>query len=89
VAVFCEGLRGRLFKSGVHVLTIKPGFVDTPMTAHLSLPSLLVATQDLVARDIVRAVARRTDILYTPPYWAIIMLILRSIPSRIFKSMRL
>src|SRR5450830_1164791 len=46
VTDFCSGLRGRLFKTGVHVLTIKPGFVDTPMTQGLALPKLLLATPD-------------------------------------------
>lgn len=82
---FCSGLRGRLFKSGVQVLTIKPGFVDTPMTRGLALPKLLLATPDRVAGDIVKAVARRRDVLYTPWFWRFIMFIIVHIPNRIFK----
>lgn len=85
LSAFCEGLNARLFKSGVHVLTIKPGFVATPMTAGLPLPGPLVATPEQVASDIVRAVEKRKDVLYTRWFWAIIMLIIRSVPRFLFK----
>jgi short-subunit dehydrogenase len=85
LSAFCEGLNARLFKAGVHVLTVKPGFVATPMTAGLSLPAPLVATPDQVASDIVRAVEKRKDVLYTRWFWAIIMLIIRSVPRFMFK----
>lgn len=85
VTTFCEGLRARMFKCGVGVLTIKPGFVDTPMTAGLSLPGLLVATPDTVAADIVRAVERGKDSLYTPWFWSGIMLVICSLPQFLFK----
>lgn len=89
VTTFCEGLRARLFKSNVKVLTIKPGFVDTPMTAGLPLPGPLVATPERVAADIVRAVARGKDSLYTPWFWTGIMLIIRSLPGFVFKRISL
>ncbi|MFC0397216.1 SDR family oxidoreductase [Paraburkholderia rhizosphaerae] len=89
VATFCEGLRARLFKHGVNVLTIKPGFVDTPMTAGLSLPGPLVASPDRVAADIVRAIERGKDALYTPWFWSAIMLIIRSLPGFVFKRVSL
>lgn len=86
--VFLSGLRNRLVFSGVHVLTIKPGFVDTPMTA--SFPkSPLWAKPDAVAVSIVRAVHRKTNVLYTPWFWCGIMSIIRWIPERIFKKMKL
>jgi decaprenylphospho-beta-D-erythro-pentofuranosid-2-ulose 2-reductase len=85
LSAFCEGLRARLFKANAHVLTIKPGFVATPMTAGLPLPGPLVATADRVAADIVRAVDKRKDVLYTPWFWSIIMLIISSMPRLIFK----
>ncbi|CAB3718895.1 putative oxidoreductase [Paraburkholderia sediminicola] len=85
VSTFCEGLRARLFKSGVHVLTIKPGFVDTPMTAGMPLPGPLVATPERVANDIVRAVEKKKDSIYTPWFWSGIMLIIRSVPGFLFK----
>ena len=89
VSVFCSGLRARLFKSGVHVLTIKPGFVDTPMTQGLKLPKLLLATPDRVARDIVRAIDKRKDTLYTPWFWRYIMRVICSVPERLFKRLSL
>ncbi|PCE25219.1 short-chain dehydrogenase [Paraburkholderia acidicola] len=85
LTAFCEGLNARLFKVGVHVLTIKPGFVATPMTVGLPLPGPLVATPDRVAADIVRAIDKRKDVLYTPWFWSIIMLIIRSVPRLLFK----
>ncbi len=89
VTSFCSGLRARLFKSGVHVLTIKPGFVDTPMTQGLSLPQALVVTADKVAGDIVNAVEKRRDTLYTPWFWRYIMLIIIHLPNILFKRMGL
>jgi len=89
VDAFASGLRARLFKAGVHVLTIKPGFVATPMTAGLDLPARLTAQPDKVAQDIVRAVARKQDVLYTPGFWRLIMLIIRLVPNPIFKRSRM
>ena len=89
VSTFCEGLRARMFKVGVHVMTIKPGFVDTPMTKELSLPARLVATPENVATSIIRGTERKIDTLYTPGFWALIMLIIRTIPSVIFKRLSL
>lgn len=85
VSTFCEGLRARLFKANVHVLTIKPGFVDTPMTQGLPLPKALVATPERVAQDIVSAIEKKKNSIYTPAFWAAIMLIIRSIPQFVFK----
>jgi len=89
VSTFCEGLRVRLYKSGVHVTDIRPGFVDTPMTQGLPLPRALVATPESVGRRIVKGIDRKVDVLYVPAFWALIMLIVRSIPRPIFKRMRL
>ncbi|MEX3811295.1 SDR family oxidoreductase [Paraburkholderia sp. BR13439] len=89
LATFCEGLNARLKKVGGHVVTIKPGFVATPMTQGLPLPKPLVATPQAVATDIVKAVARHRDVVYTPWFWAGIMLIIRSIPRRIFNRLSL
>lgn len=89
IDTYASGLRARLFKSGVHVLTIKPGFVATAMTANLNLPERLTATPESVARDIQRAIAKRRDVLYTPWFWNWIMLIIRWIPALIFNRMKL
>lgn len=89
VTAFCEGLRGRLFKVGVQVVIIKPGFVDTPMTQGLALPELLLAQPEQVARDILKATERRKPELYTPWFWWGIMQVIRHIPARIFQRLAL
>lgn len=89
VHAFASGLRGRLFKAGVHVLTIKPGFVDTPMTKGLPLPQALVVSADKVATDIVGAIEKKRDMIYTPWFWRFIMLIIIHIPNVMFKRMKL
>lgn len=89
VTNFCSGLRARMHKSGVHVLTIKPGFVDTPMTQGLALPKLLLATPDDVAKDIVQAIRQSRDTLYTPWFWSYIMHVIIHIPSAVFKRLKL
>jgi len=89
IETYASGLRVKLFKTGVHVLLIKPGFVATPMTAQLDLPELLTTTPERVARDIQRAITRNQDVLYTPWFWKWIMLIIRWIPAVIFKRLKL
>lgn len=88
VDVFASGLRARLFPSGVHVLVIKPGFVDTPMTKDLQLPQVLVASADQVAVDIIKAIKNKSDVLYTPWFWKYIMQVIRWLPGFIFKRMK-
>ncbi|MFJ3485193.1 SDR family oxidoreductase [Pseudomonas sp. NPDC090202] len=89
VSTYCEGLQARLFKIGVHVTTIKPGFVDTPMTQGLSLPAALLAQPAQVAQRIVKGIANRVPTLYAPGFWGLIMLIIRSIPQPLFKRLNL
>lgn len=89
VSTFTEGLRARLFKAGVHVMDIRPGFVATPMTQGLALPTALVAQPEQVAARIVTGVERGVGTLYVPGFWALIMLVIRSIPQPIFKRLSL
>lgn len=89
ISVFCDGLRARLLPYNVHVLTIKPGFVDTPMTKDLSLPLFLVASPQQVATSIHHAINKRKDILYVPWFWRWIMLIIKLIPNKIFKNLKI
>jgi short-subunit dehydrogenase len=90
LATYLGGLRQRLHPAGVHVLTIKPGFVDTPMTRGLLDPkSPLVASPSRVARDIDRAIRSRKDTLYTPWFWWPILGLIRSLPESLFKRIRL
>jgi decaprenylphospho-beta-D-erythro-pentofuranosid-2-ulose 2-reductase len=86
--IFLEGLRNRIDRDGVQVLTIKPGFVATPMTAHVE-QNALFATPDQVARGILKAVEQRQDIAYLPWFWAWIMLLVRAIPGSRFKKMNM
>lgn len=89
VSTFCEGLQARLYKKGIHVLTIKPGMVETPMTDGIDLPRLLVAKPDEVGLDIVRAIERNVDVLYTPRYWRYVMGGIIHIPRKLFKKLNL
>ncbi|XNJ86456.1 SDR family oxidoreductase [Vibrio cyclitrophicus] len=89
VSTFLEGLRARMFKVGVHVMDIRPGFVATPMTQGLNLPKILTVTADVVAVDIVRALEKKKDVLYTPFFWRYIMLVIKSIPSKVFNRLSL
>lgn len=89
VSLFMEGLRNRLTKSGVGVVTIKPGFVDTPMTAHIPGKGGLWAKPEQVAAGIVQAIDRRSDVAYLPAVWRPIMFGIRHVPERIFKKMSL
>jgi len=86
--IFLDGVRNRIDRSGVNVLTIRPGFVATPMTAHLPQGPLF-ATPAQVAKGIVKAIAHRKDVVYVPGFWAVIMFIIRSIPQPIFKKFNL
>ena len=85
---YLAGLRNRLTRAGGHVVTVKPGFVDTAMT--WGLPGMfLVASPDAVARDILRAVRKRRNVIYTPVFWLGIMTIIRNIPEPIFKKLKI
>lgn len=88
VSVFLQGLRNRLYRKGVTVLDIKPGFVDTPMTAQFTKGKLWAQPAD-VAMDILKAIDRKRDTLYTPWIWWWIMAIIRGIPEVVFKRLRL
>jgi hypothetical protein len=89
VQVFCEGLRARLFRRGVTLTDIRPGFIATPMTAGLPLPEALVAQPVAVAPRIVAAMERGKDVVYVPAFWALVMLLIRNIPRSLFKRLKL
>ena len=88
VTRFLQGLRNRLAKKNVQVLTIKPGFVDTPMTAAFKKGALWAQPED-VARGIVAAIDKGRDEIYLPGFWRLIMWIIRHIPEAIFKKLSL
>lgn len=88
VTIFLQGLRNRLYKSGVNVVTIKPGFVDTPMTAAFPKGPLW-AKPEQIAEGIARAIEARKTVVYLPGFWRMIMLIIRSIPEPLFRRLSL
>ncbi|MGH7513874.1 MAG: SDR family oxidoreductase [Gemmatimonadales bacterium] len=85
---FLEGLRNRLFRSGVAVVTLKPGFVDTPMTAGIRQGPLFVSARR-AGRAVHRAIERRRDVAYIPWFWRPIMALVRALPEPVFKRLRL
>ena len=87
VTAFTSGLRQRLYKSNVSVVTIKPGLVDTPMTSEFT-KGFLWAKPSGVAGKIVKALECKKSIVYAPGFWMIIMTIIRSLPERVFVKMR-
>ncbi|WP_454063190.1 SDR family oxidoreductase [Candidatus Nitrospira salsa] len=88
VNIFLEGLRNRLTHANVNVVTVKPGFVDTPMTEKVK-KNLLFADPKIVGRRIYVALQGGKDIVYVPLYWALIMKMIRAIPERIFKTLKI
>ncbi|MDA8151566.1 MAG: SDR family oxidoreductase [Acidithiobacillus sp.] len=88
VSTFLQGLRNRLYRSGVMVITIKPGFVDTPMTAGFR-KGLLWASPEQVGKGIYRAMQRESGVIYLPWFWKFIMVGIRLMPERLFKKMKL
>jgi len=86
-SAYLSGLRNRLFESGVEVLTVKPGFVNTKMTKGLNLPDKLTAEPNEVAEDIYNAQQNAKEILYTKWIWRYVMLIITHIPEFIFKKL--
>ncbi len=84
---FLEALRNRIARSGVRVVTIKPGFVDTPMTQ--GLPGLFwLISADRAARIILKKARRSKVSAYVPARWRVVMLIIRSIPSFLFRRLK-
>jgi len=88
-STYLSGLRNRMHASGVHVLTVHPGFVDTKMTQHLQLPKRLTATPEHVATAIYKAQNSKKNVLYVKSIWRYIMLFIRNIPEFIFKKIDL
>jgi len=88
VRLFLQGLRNRLYRSGVKVITIEPGFVDTPMTRAFDKGALW-AGPERVARDIHKAIQKGRDVVYTPFFWRYIMWVIKLIPESLFKRLSL
>ena len=86
---YLSGLRNRLAASGVHVLTVLPGFVDTAMTQDLDLPPPLTANPHQVGKAIYRATRKRLNVIYVLGRWRWIMAVIKSIPEGVFKRLSL
>lgn len=86
---YLSGMRNRLFHQGVHVLTVKPGFVYTRMTESLTLPKPLTATPEQVAAAVCKAMKKKKNVLYVKWFWRWIMLIIKSIPEPMFKKLKM
>jgi short-subunit dehydrogenase len=84
---FLSGLRNRLDRKGITVITVKPGFIATKMTAAMKLPARLTAQPDEVAAAIFRAQGGGRDVLYVRPVWRVIMAVIRTIPEFVFKRL--
>lgn len=88
LTVFMQGLRNRLAPKGIPVVTIKPGMVDTPMTAHMT-KGLLFSSAETVGKGIYAAMVKGKNVAYLPGYWKFVMLVIRHIPENIFKKLKL
>ncbi len=88
LTAFMSGLRNRLAKKGVHVVTVLPGFVATKMTDGMDLPAKLTAQPSELANAIEHAVRSQRNVIYVKSIWALMMMIVRNIPERIFKNER-
>lgn len=89
LSAFLSGLRGRLHDRGVHVLTVKPGPIDTKMTFDMEDPPPLLADPSTVADDILHAMTRQKDVCYSPRLWRYLMTALRLLPASVFKKLPL
>ncbi len=89
LTAFCSGLRARMAARRVHVVTVKPGFIDSPMTAHIAKKGALWATPEAVAAGILSAIDNQRDVVYLPGFWRLLMLIISHIPEGIFKRLKI
>ncbi len=88
ITLFLQGLRNRLGKTNVKIITIKPGMVDSPMTAHMP-KGILFSKPSTIGKGIFEAMDRGKEVAYLPGFWRLIMLIIRLIPESIFKKLSL
>ena len=86
-STFLSGLRNKLYKEDIHVLTVLPGFVYTKMTEGMSLPKSLTVNPQYVARKVFKGVVKKKNVIYVSNLWRFIMIIIRIIPESIFKKL--
>jgi short-subunit dehydrogenase len=86
---YLSGLRNRLYHHGVHVITVKPGFVKTKMIENMNTPAMLTASPKNVADKISKAILKKRNVVYVLPVWSLVMAVIRSIPEGVFKKLKL
>ncbi len=89
LTAYLSGLRNSLYRKGVHVITVKPGFVKTKMTQHLNLPPLLTTEPENVAKAVYTAYLKKQHVVYILKVWKYIMKAIGLIPEWLFKKTRL
>ena len=88
VSTYLQGLRGSLMKDNVHIVDVRPGLIDSPMTAYLK-KGLLWSSPESIAPSIIKGIGRKRHIIYAPSYWRLIMLLVCVIPETIFKRIKI
>jgi short-subunit dehydrogenase len=88
IHTFLSGIRNDIGSEKIRIMTIKPGFVATPMTSHLK-QSFLFVSPDFIAKEIIRGIEQGIDHMYIPSFWRLIMMIIRAIPEKIFMKMNI
>jgi short-subunit dehydrogenase len=89
LTIYLSGLRNRLYKNNVRVISVLPGMIRTKMTDHLDLPDKLLAEPEEIAQDIYNGVKKGKDIIYSKWYWKLIMGVINLIPEKVFKMLNL
>ncbi len=84
---FLSGLRQRMNGKGIFIMSVQPGFVRTKMLEGVETPGILTATPEQVARQIFTAWKKRKAVIFTPPYWRLIMGVMKLLPERIFQKL--
>ena len=88
-STYLSGLRNYLFDFGIKVVTVLPGYVNTKMTSHLNLPTILTVSPEFLAKKIIKAVNSNKDVMYSTKIWFMIMTVIKYIPEIIFKRLKL
>ncbi len=84
---FLSGLRQRMYGKGVFIMSVQPGFVRTKMLDGIETPDILTAEPDNVARHIFDSFRKRKPVIYTPPFWRLIMMVMKVLPEKIFQKL--
>ncbi len=89
LSLYLSGLRNRLYSSNIHVMTVKPGFVNTKMTKDMELPKVLVSEPNRLAKDIFKAQQKGKNILYSKFIWRVLMAMILLLPESLFKKINI